>query len=359
MGAASVAVAAAPVGDAARVGWIDGVRAVGAALVVLNHVSVPLLWSYHGTLSAAFTAGVVAHALSASAVHLFFLVAGQLAFSRPVSDEALALRRRIGRLLVPWAAYTALYALGYAWLDGAALASPWAYLATPAAFHLWFFAPMALVGALGVLLRPGSPSRTGVLLCGALLLLNGHAFRPFGGGGAIDEGLAMVPNLDQVGVLLSWFLLAVLGHHLGALRSTLTLTLSAVLLFALSTVAIALATFSATSATQQVELRYLDDLGLPCLFQAVGAYLALRGAYAWVARIPGAARVLSALATRSLGVYGLHVAVLELLRRRLGLDGWLFLEPWSALVATSVFVLVLSWGAARSLAFIDRRGVVV
>lgn len=356
----------------ARIAWVDGVRAVGVALVVLNHASVPLFWRPKETAALGWMVGVASHALSVSCVHLFFLASGFLTFQRKNPGDPKQLAARLLRLGAPWATYTAFYAGNAYLLGGIPLRLPWTYLFWPAAYHLWFFAPMVLIAVLGTLLRPQDDHRKGLgIALGLLLLANGHAWRAVGLPGDLDHELSLLSNFNQVGVLLSWFLLTVVGYHLGSLSPSPRTVRAALGAFVVLTLFIGWATVRASLSTPiaqgeelwtpptQIYVGWLDDLNGAVLLHAVCLFIVSRAACPWVMTQRWGAAMIQAISKRSLGIYGLHLWLLGVVGS-LGLDDqWLLGHPGMGLPVIAVGVLGITWAISALIARIDRRGLIV
>lgn len=265
---------------------------------------------------------------------------------------------RLLRLLAPFLAYTLLYATHAHLARGEALRPVTSYLFEPAEYHLWFFAPMLLMGILSALLRPAANHRFGLgLALGLLLLCNAHSFRALGLPGPLDHELSLLANLNQVGVLLGWFLLALVGYHLGSLTPPRWVVAASVLGFLGLTLFITWATVQAGPGGPGV-LGWLDDLNFAVLLHAVCLFVAARAVMPTLQSVGWVARVLQALSSRSLGVYGLHVLVLGWLGMA-GSQAWVSGHPWLALPLVALLATFVSWGIARGIALVDRRGLVV
>ena len=130
--------------------WIDFLRFLSVLLVIVIHVSTPLVNNWRKAPFQDFMVGNIYDSLARVSVPVFFMVSGYLLLNKQESVVSFY-RKRMKKIFVPFIAWSVLYLLwkgyylsgGYSFLE---LVKSIAYeiLTGPTFVHLWFF--YALLG---------------------------------------------------------------------------------------------------------------------------------------------------------------------------------------------------------------------
>ncbi len=259
---------------------LDVTRVLCMAAVVYLHCASSAFYDLSNRPLFSFSCWV--NALAVLAVPLFFMMSGALTLSPGAdADPRRVPRRRVGKVLLPLAAWSGVYLL-YLWRvrgDGAgALAGLRSILGTPANVSYWFLYALIPIYLLLPLLRPMvdglDRARWRYLLALWLGLTLGlptlRAFLPAG------EQVLLTPhpslNLDAVGGYLGYFLLGAYLDRLERLPSRPVLVWGAVL-----------ATLLAGGLSQADSLaqgawsgRFTDYLTVFTALRAAGMFLLLK-----------------------------------------------------------------------------------
>lgn len=307
------AVDAAPAeqSGSARLLWVDIIRAGGAFLVVLAHVVLYSSLKGAGPLwaqSLYYTATRVA-------VPLFFMVSGYLLLGK---QEGLAIffRKRALRVFIPFLLWSFIY---LAWNGGFAgsrsvveafLTGLLRILRGPRASHLWFFYVLIglylLTPTLRLFARQAKDCDL-LYFCAMWLLL--------------DPGLSLIQHLTdvRVGFELQFFTgyigYFVLGHYLGRIRRSRPLLVGAFVVMATAFAFVFLTVYFGQQQPNYDQF-YEGYLSLAVVLMTAAAFIAIRGignivsgrALSWISVLSGA----------SLGIYLLHVMVLDAMATYLG-----------------------------------------
>ncbi|MBK0391958.1 acyltransferase [Ramlibacter algicola] len=319
---------------------ISLLRVLACFMVIQLHVSAEL---YARWGAPAWWAGNVYDSLTRACVPLFFMLAGATLLRR---DEPLPdfVRKRAVRILPPLLFWSAFY-LWWLWFNGA-FPADWRMarmlVSGPVMFHLWYFYALLGVYATVPLLRKFylHGSRGEHLAFIAVWLLAASIVPT-----ARDlwNGTTCAGGLDPGGILSVYHLEYFAGYPgflvLGAMLADRPWNRGAA---ALSYVAASCAIMAASYLVSR-------RAGAPCeyffVYLSPLVILAAAGLFSFVlAGAPApASRMLGTLADCSLGVYGLHVFIIDPVFRRFGWappPG----EPWltAPLVAAGVFLVAFA-----------------
>ncbi|MFE1236927.1 acyltransferase [Streptomyces tendae] len=164
---------------------VDLVRVLASVGVIVCHAAGELMKAVDRDPAQGgpvYWTGITGDALSRCAVPLFFAIAGWVVLSGAPPRDGRQVRKRLTRILVPLAVWTALYLLWDRARDAnteptAQLARDAVFASVQPAFHLWYlyaYVPVILLLSVAVLVRNGK--------------------RPWGAGAAL-LGLALAPTL--------------------------------------------------------------------------------------------------------------------------------------------------------------------
>ena len=126
--------------------WVDLARVVATLLVVTVHASAPVVDNFSAASRAEWRVANVYDSIARVSVPLFFMLSGHLLLGK-VEPLADFFRKRFGKIVVPWLAWSAFY---LAWSDfllhrrHGLLGGARAILEGQVHFHLWFL--YALLG---------------------------------------------------------------------------------------------------------------------------------------------------------------------------------------------------------------------
>ncbi|MBI2381282.1 MAG: acyltransferase family protein [Gammaproteobacteria bacterium] len=318
--------------------WADSLRAVAIMAVVLLHVSGPVVGAFPRLSASAWWTGHALDCMARASVPLFFMLSGALLLGRQ-EDLPVFFRKRLGKLLPPLVAWSAIY---LAW-DARFLAEPrpwWEYLAAPlhgaVHYHLWFLYEILrlylFVPVLRVFVRHAKSSELDYfLLLWCLAALVYPAFRH-------ETGFRIsLLGLDTFAGYAGYLLL---GYRLASLELTRRGLRYAGLLFAGGYLATLVLPWLATMESGRFDGRYYEYLTPNVAAMAAGGFYLLR---AFGARLSGS-QLIGRCAQASFGIYLAHVLILEVLSSGilgLRLDG-LFIHPLLGIPLTATVVFLLS-----------------
>ncbi|KOX17110.1 acyltransferase [Nocardiopsis sp. NRRL B-16309] len=298
--------------------WIEFARVAAMAAVVLVHAFSPLVSTIHADLGgpAWWAAHVVDSALR-WCVPVFVMISGGLLLRPREEDAGEFYRRRWARIGVPLVVWTIAYLVWQQWRDGigASTAAAQAASGSPS-IHLYFLYVIAGLYLLTPFLRTvvAHTPRTGLWWFAGLTLALGaadQALRLVDGVGGVTAATRFLPFLGYY--LLGWLML-----NSGPGPRSVRYGFAA---FVLGTTATAAGAWAAAMAAGEwgegAEYVY-GFLSPTVVLASAGAFVLLRAAGSRLVRgEPGAGpvgRTVATLSGLSLGVYLVHVMVLNTLR---------------------------------------------
>jgi surface polysaccharide O-acyltransferase-like enzyme len=311
-------------------------RVIACLMVVTLHVS----GEAYGRWDADWWAGNVYDSLVRACVPLFFMITGATLLGRS-EPLGIFLRKRAARLLPPLLLWSTFY-LWWLWKNGAGPKNWFAeVLSGPTMFHLWFFYALVGLYALVPVLRRFHQNATDAekrwvlglwLLVASILptvqnLSTGQACAGHLAPGTLPVTYHLTYFGGYVGYLLLGAFLADRPHHSKSLG---------------------LGVFALASAATMVGNYWLSTKnGKPCEFflvyltpfvvaAAYGLFTALMAA-----RTGPGSKALNAIADCTLGIYGLHVFIIDPVFQR---QGWQVgsTSAWLSVPAISLGVFLVS-----------------
>jgi surface polysaccharide O-acyltransferase-like enzyme len=331
----------APGAPTQRLAWIDVIRAGGAFLVVLAHVILYPVLRGSGPL----WAQSLYYTASRVAVPLFFMASGYLLLGKQEGYNAFY-RKRALRVFIPFLIWSFIY---LAW-NGGFSGAPFTIgsigegllriLRGPRASHLWFFYVLISLYLITPTLRiftTNAKPRDLVYFCGLWFLL--------------DPVLNLIRYLFDVQIGFEFLFLTgyigyyVLGHLLGRTNLTKTMLGAAVAVF-VAAFAIVFATVYAGRQSPTYDQFYEGYLSVTVVCLTAAVFLLARSVSTGIS--PRALKWIQALSSASLGIYLLHIIVLDLLDSgimpllaRSGAGSSIYMMPGVALVGFLVCFAVV------------------
>jgi len=291
---------------APRLAWIDVIRAGGAFLVVLAHVILYPALRGGGPL----WAQSLYYTASRVAVPLFFMASGYLLLGKQEGYNTFY-RKRALRVFIPFLVWSFIY---LAW-NGGFSGGPFTIgsiadgllriLRGPRASHLWFFYVLISLYLITPTLRiftTNAKPRDLVYFCGLWFLL--------------DPVLNLIRYLFDVQIGFEFLFLTgyigyyVLGHLLGRTNLTRRLLLAAIAVF-LAAFAIVFLTVYAGQQSPTYDQFYEGYLSVSVVSLTAAAFVLTRSISSAVGT--RALKWIQVLSSASLGIYLLHIIVLDLL----------------------------------------------
>lgn len=288
---------------------------VATFLVILLHTAAIPFSYFH----LAWSVSVMYEALGRIAFPLFLLIAGYVSLNK---NESLlsTLKTRVLDLVIPLVVWSAIYLIYNRVVNGnSAPVSLLELLSTPAYPHLWFVYTMILLylvtPLLNTFIQNGSQQRVNYTLTVWFVLASVYMLFDNVKANLLEGRPIPVPsNIDMV-VYLSGFY--IIGGVVRRFDINPKVVISAII-FILSAVLTAVMTYSlsiSTFAPNQVFLFYsaptLVVVSLACFFMLLNA------SFNWRERASGLVHSLSQL---SIGIYFVHILVLETLLRVLHIE---------------------------------------
>lgn len=306
-----------------RDGGLDWLRALAAIMVVAIHVSAPGVLA-HGRIDAwSWTAANLVDSLSRASVPVFFMLAGIGLLRDADGDPWALLRRRLGRVLVPFLVAHLLWS--------GTILEPLRFVGTLATahvhYHLWFFYPLIALYVLApvlVTLWRHAPTRDidRLLLVWAAAAVVAPTL--------LRVATGSVPAVAQV-LLYGGY--ALLGARLWLSDVRVPRRVCWAVFLAASTAVFVLTEVLSAAAVRPVTWVYAYDTPFVAA-AATALVLAFKG-------LP-AGRFVTAVSVSSLGIYLVHPLFIDMLARHgqgWGLRGLLSGSACLALVILASFLL--------------------
>ncbi len=321
--------------------WIDLIRITGALLVILVHVTYPLVQKWGEVTLKWWLAANLANQIGHLAVPLFFMVSGFLLVRKPEPVRQFLIKRGT-RILIPLAAWSVIY-IGWnmyfnhreTTLASAALA----LLTGSSADHLWFLYDLfGLTLAVPLLwkLREAGGNRT--LL---YLLLLWLIFEPLT---QLSTLLGVTPafTLPLASGYLGYF---ILGLFLGERQYPRWQVFLALGICLATTGLGAAGNYWQSRAAGSLTAPFLYYIGIVTVPASAGAFVLLKTLGERLERGPAwLAALIHQLGTGSFGVYLIHLIILEAFKQ--SLFGFKLtatsLHPFYAIPLTTLAVFTVS-----------------
>jgi surface polysaccharide O-acyltransferase-like enzyme len=333
-----------------RILALDLLRAAAAFAVVLLHCAAPLLTSYDDVGPSAWWTGNLYDSAVRWCVPAFVMLSGALLLGR---QESLSVfwARRAKKVLVPLVFWSAVYAL-WAWARGKGLG--WHdLLREPAYFHLWFFYMILGLYVLTPILAVFVRGAAGPLLTYALAVwfVWASVLPMLEGIFGVDLPAVTADPTSPLHFAGYYLLGFALRDRAFAERRERAMAWLAVLVGFTGT---ALGTYQQTivSGAGAFDDTYYEYLSSNVVLMAVGVFALSPSTTVWLATARRQKTVL-ALASAALGIYLVHVMVLEVVKS--GALGFA-LTPTSAHPAVAVPLLaLLVYSVSLAIVMIMRR----
>ena len=320
--------------------WVDITRIFASLLVVVIHVSSPLL-SRFGTISISdWWAGNIYDSIARIAVPLFLMVSGALLLGK---EESIGdyLKKRVTKVLIPLLAWTVIYLLFSAWYDGSGitLKKVLKLWYQPAYYHLWFMYTIVGLYMIVPIIRAFvvNSSRTLLLYYLAVWAFSASILPQL----TNPLQITWLPDLRLASGFAGYL---VLGYFLSTFQPSQKLILSGSVAFVIGIAATIFLTSTATFSKGEFVGTYFEYLNPAVVLSSTGAFCLLVTLGAGVAAKFDHPNTLTTLGTASFGVYLFHIIPLAILERGLfgvSLTGWLF-NPWLAIPVTTLAVFIIS-----------------
>jgi len=325
----------------ARLAWVDVIRAGGAYLVVLAHVI--LYPSLRG--SGPLWAQSLYYTASRVAVPLFFMASGYLLLGKQEGYEAF-FRKRALRVFVPFLVWSFAYLAwnggfsGVPFTIGSIGEALLRILRGPRAAHMWFFYVLISLYLITPALRIftlNSRPRDLAYFCGLWFLL--------------DPVLNLLRHFYDAQIGFEFLFITgyigyyVLGHLLGRMLVSKRLLAAAVGVF-VAAFAIVFVTVYAGQQSSTYDQFFEGYLSVTVVLLTAAAFLIMRSLSSALGARP--LRWIRAFSSASLGIYLLHVIVLDFLdmavSRAVVGTGWgssILVMPLAATVGYLVCLLIV------------------
>jgi surface polysaccharide O-acyltransferase-like enzyme len=302
-----------------RVYYLDALKAIASGMVVLLHVAFPLLYQYKGIPMSDWWAGNIYDSAMRACVPIFFMVSGCLLLDK-AEPLTTFFRKRIDKVLVPLVVWSALY-FAFGGEKSLTLRSALSLLVTPAYYHLWYL--YAILGIylflplLRILVRYASQVELRYFV---LLWLTAVAFIPLW-----ERATKSTSDIDLLSISgFTGYL--VLGKLLAGVRLSPRIVRLLAPAWIILVTLTAVGTFFITGHVGSFDGLLYGYLSPGVIAMSAVAFLLIshivRGWKAGEHRVT--LRIITLLSQASLGVYLVHPAILEALRR---------LRPWGVSIS--------------------------
>ena len=329
-----------------RVFWLDLIRATSIFLVIIIHVSSPLLNGWDDLSSFDWMAGNVYDSLARVCVPLLFMVSGYLLLSRQESIRSFYINR-VRKVVLPLFIWSVIYLLwrndysSYTFFN-AIKAIIFAILNQPAFYHLWFLYALLTIYLFVPILRIFVRSANEETLWYFVFIW--FIFGPLLDLAQYFMGFEIAVDLGFIVRYIGYFYL---GYVLGRLNFSTWMVGSAVLVFIASVTLTVIATYLLSAEKGDYVDFYHVYLRPNIVFMSVSAFIGLKALGEKMAARPDSTLIkwIRAISDASFGIYLIHAMILGFMRHGifgLELSGFsgstLIMVPLTALVA-----FVISW----------------
>jgi len=332
-----------------RLLWCDLARAIAAALVVLLHVAAKWFENYGRISGLDWQIANVLDSATRLSVPWFFMLSGFLLFRRKPEKFADYIRRRFTRVLGPFLVFSVLGIVAASTI-GPRPAS-WNVLVNPTYYHLWFFYPLLIFYFLAYFITP-APANPWLALgvCYVLIAIAGGGLEILGIGGL---GVGSERNFAYV-------LYGLAGHYAGRVRADRRIGWICLLVLVSAIAALALVTSDLSRASGFGNEAHFAYVSVPVATASLAGFIWIRtlGLHLESVLPPAASAIIGWISSYSLAIYGFHAFILAIAWNAAG-QTLLQLGALPGIWLLVAGVGVLSIGAARAVAVVDRRGVLL
>lgn len=329
-----------------RLAFVEPIRAYAMSIVVFIHVASILAPHYKTISPTDWWIANMFHAFSKGGPPLFTLISGMLLLSVPQTQPiGVFFKKRFMKVLIPFLGWGVVYLAWRIYFNGEALSGNQlinAFVSGPVYYHLWFIQMiLGLYFATPILRVYVQNASRANLRYFLIIWFVGTACLPM-----LERIFSIHVGIDLV-VATEYAGYFVLGYYLKDVK----LNLRQMFIVAFVVVGMMLATEYGTyalmmSQEQTFDSFFLNNLGFNMVVISVGLLLVLKSLpyEALFARFPTIQKVVLLLASSSLGIYFVHVLIMELLSsERLGFNlGPMTGSPLIGIPLTSIVVFLLS-----------------
>jgi surface polysaccharide O-acyltransferase-like enzyme len=292
---------------------LDVLRVFAVFMVVVVHVSAPIVYSFGDVPIAAWMSANFYDSLSRMSVPLFFLASGYLILGRPATTSEFY-RKRLMKIVVPLMAWSTLYFL---WMHKEYFSSPYtifeaifsilkAVYLGPVVFHLWFLYVLIGIYLVAPIMRiyVHSSKNNDLIYFIFLWLLTGPFLSLFGKIVGPPSELAEIPVVSG---FIGYFVLGYALRRLDFSRKTIWF----VGFLVASLIVTFLGTYYLSWRSDQFNEYLYDYLSLNVVVMSASAFVLILN-WTWAKKPRSLFQTLSSL---SFGIYLIHIFILEVLRK--------------------------------------------
>lgn len=288
-----------------KISWIDNLRALACMMVVMIHASTSLVVNFSAIHTAEWTVANLLNSASRVCVPLFFMISGALFFGERSAQKRHFLR--VTLCLIFYSVVSLIYILTMTKIGF--WPSLRLILEKPVFYHLWFFYAIIVVYLLSPLINVKTVSGKYLLIAGILLGVLANPQLP----AFTWQKIHLLPlDLYISGDTFYYVLYALMGRAISQLDTRKSgVTLTAVAVFVLSTLAIADGTYRQMLINQNFADTFYVYTGPLVFISAISLFVVFKNALAQRI-LPGFAQI----SRHSLAIYGFHALIIIGLRGR-------------------------------------------
>lgn len=330
--------------------WPDAMRAFAILLVIVIHVSAPVVVDVTGTPIGSWVYADVFDSAARISVPLFFMISGYFLLGRDISVKE-SFYRSAKRVLLPLIFWSSVYVVLGAAKDGSLRYFEnydyMSLLTKPAYYHLWFLYEMFFLYLLLPFMR--AIVKSGLSFYYIVFWIAYLAKGFFG----LEVYLPFNSITTHAGYMIAGYLLGTSGAFssigkLGVVYEELTTwkwwRLLLVTMFSLAVVYTAAMTFQISQEAGRYIARYYKYTSLNVVLMSFFAFLSIKGLELNSRFLR---RVVSTISINALGLYGVHPLVISLLDY-----GFFGMEISSVSLGSTPWAILLSVICTLTLSFL-------
>ena len=321
--------------------WIDLARIIGSFLVVMIHVTSPILTRYQQISQQSWMSGNFYDSIARLSVPMFFMITGALLLGKtePLPEY---FRKRLTKVLIPLVAWSLVYFFWAYWADQSGLtlkrlAKLWY---SPAYYHLWYlYALLGLYLVIPILRMITLHSDAKLLGLYIALWFTASGIFPL-----LEKTLeiSLLPDLQFASGFAGYL---VAGYFLSKTPLSKRWAAFSALLMVCSAIGTIALTYIASSQKGQFVGTYYEYLSPNIILLSTSAFYLVRWASSNLPALTGPShKAIQTLASASLGIYLVHIIPMTLLEKGMlgiNLTAWSF-NPLFAIPATTLAVYCAS-----------------
>lgn len=316
-----------------RLLWPDFIRAFAIVLVVVVHTSAPVVISIHDVSTERWMFANAMDSLARVSVPLFFMISGFLVLRKEITVKSSFLRA-VRRVLLPLLFWSFFYISYYAYYNGFDFLTRYDYFGlfkTPAQYHLWFLYDLIFLYMIAPFIKAIIDRQLGWYFIVFWILYEVVNFF------SLNIFWRFEPLSKHAGYMLA-------GYYIGMMpkiKNTHRLFLFS--LFMLAYFFTVFKTYEVSFLMGSLNQKYYAYRSINVIVMAVSLFMFMKDIHIKSIIFK---KIISVVSASALGIYGIHVLVIDLLGRGVfgfNISAMAFDGSVYGLLVTVVSVFLLSF----------------